>query len=79
MNASQGGLLLYFSESLPIGLYLRLKLLLPSGSKLSGIETIAEVAWTEEGGGDCRTGVRFFETSPKDMGKLKKYLRALSQ
>ncbi len=83
VNASQGGLLLHFSELLPIGLYLRLKVLLPSGSKLSGIETIAEVAWTdirwEEGEGDCRTGVRFFEASPKDMRKLKKYLRALSQ
>ncbi len=34
VNASQGGLLLYFSEPLPIGLYLRLKLLLHSGTEL---------------------------------------------
>ncbi len=83
VNASQGGLLLYFSELLPIGLYLRLKLFLPSGHKRSAIETIAEVTWADthcgEGGGDCRTGVRFFDTSPEDMSKLKKFLLGLSQ
>ena len=83
MNASQGGLLLYFSEPLQIGQYLRLKLFLSSDSTLIAIETIAEVAWTDihlgEGWGDYRTGVRFFDTSPEDMSKLKKFLLALSQ
>ena len=83
MNTSQGGLLLYFSEPLEIGQYLRLKLFLSSGSRLSAIETIAEVAWTDihlgEGWGDYRTGVRFFDTSPEDMSKLKKSLLGLSQ
>ena len=83
MNASQGGLLLYFSEPLQIGQYLRLKLFLSSGSTLIAIETIAEVAWTDthlgEGWGDYRTGVRFFDTSPEDMSKLKKFLLGLSQ
>jgi hypothetical protein len=83
MNASQGGLLLYFSEPVQIGQYLRLKLFLSSGSTLSAIETIAEVAWTDihldEGWGDYRTGVRFFDPSPEDMSKLKKFLLALSQ
>jgi len=83
MNASQGGLLLYFSEPLQIGQYLKLKLFLSSGSTLSAIETIAEVAWTDihldEGWGDYRIGVRFFDTSPEDMSKLKKFLLGLSQ
>ena len=83
MNASQGGLLLYFSEPLQIGQYLRLKLFLPSGFRSSTIETLAEVAWTDihldEGWGDYRTGVRFFDTSPEGMSKLKKFLLMLSQ
>ena len=83
MNASQGGLLLYSSEPLPIGLYLRLKLSLPSGSKLRAIEAIVKVAWTDihldEGWADYRSGVKFFDTSSKDMSKLKKFLLGLSQ
>jgi hypothetical protein len=81
MNASQGGLLLYFLEPLQIGQYLRLKLFLSSGSTLNAIETIAEVAWTDihlDEGGDYRTGVKFFDTSPKDTSKLKNFLLSLS-
>jgi len=83
VNASQGGLLLYFSEPLQIGQYLRLKLFLSSGSTLIAVETIAEVAWTDihlgEGWEYYRTGVRFFDTSPEEMSKLKKFLLDLSQ
>jgi c-di-GMP-binding flagellar brake protein YcgR len=83
MNASQGGLLLYFSEPLEIGQHLRLKLFLSSASASSAIETIAEVAWRDihldEGWGDYRTGVRFFDTSPEDMSKLKEFLLGFSQ
>ena len=83
MNASQGGLLLYFLEPLQIGQYLRLKLFLSSGSTLIAIKMIAEVAWTDihldEGWGDYRTGVRFFDTSPEDVNKLEKFLLGLSQ
>ena len=83
MNASQGGLLLYSSEPLPIGLYLRLKLSWVPVSKLSAIEAIAEVVWADieghEHGGDCRTGVKFSEASSKDMSKLKEFLLGLSQ
>ena len=81
MNVSQGGLSLYFSEPLQIGQYLRLNLFLSSGSTLSAIETIAEVAWTDihlDEGGDYRTGVRFFDTLPEDMRKLMKVLLSLS-
>jgi PilZ domain len=82
MNAGQGGLLLYSSEPLQIGRHLRLKLFLSSGFILRAIETIAEVAWTDiylDEGGHYRTGVRFLDTSPKDMNKLKKFLLRLSQ
>ena len=81
MNASQGGLLLYFSELLQIGQYIMLKLFLSSDSTLSAIETITEVAWTEihlDEGGAYRTGGRFVDTSPKEMSKLKNFLLSLS-
>ena len=83
MNASQAGLLLYFSEPLQIGQYLSLKLFLSSGLRLSAIETIAGVVWTDihldEGWGDYnRTGVRFFDTLPENMSKLMKVLLSLS-
>jgi len=59
-----------------------LKLFLSSDSTLSAIETITEVAWTDihlDEGGNYRAGVRFFDTSPEDMSKLKKFLLGLSQ
>ncbi len=82
MNASQGGLLLYSSEPLQIGQYLDLKLFFSSGSTLTAIEMVAKVAWVDihlgEGWGDYRTGVRFFDISPEDMGKLEEFLLGLS-
>ena len=77
MNLSGGGLLLYPSEPLPIGLYVRLKLFLPSGIRFRTIETMGKVAWTDidfAARGDYRSGVGFFDTSPKVMRKLKKFL-----
>jgi hypothetical protein len=81
MNASQGGLLLYFSEPLQIGQYIMLKLFLSSDSTLSAIETITEVAWTEihlDEGGAYRTGGRFVDTSPEDVSKMENFLLSLS-
>ncbi len=79
MNASQGGLLLHLSESLPIGVYLRLNLLLFSGSRSRSVETISAVTWTDfhsdEGWKGFRTGVRFCSTLPEDM---KNFLFGLS-
>ncbi len=82
INASQGGLLLHFSEPLQIGQYLRLKFFLPSGFRLSAIETIAEVTWinTQLGEGEehYRSGVRFINMSPKDVAKLNNFSASLS-
>jgi len=83
MNASQSGLLLYFSEPVRIGQYLSLKLILSSGLGFTAIETIVEVVWTDiylgEGWGDYRIGVKFIDISPEDMNKLKNFLLRLSQ
>jgi len=75
--------LLYFSELLQIGQYLKLKLFFSSSSTLTAIEMVAWVVWTDihlgEGWGDYRTRVRFFDISPEEMGKLKELFLGLSQ
>jgi len=82
LNISEGGLLIYFPEEMELSQYLRLKLFFSLGSKLSTVEVLAEVAWTEihfgESRGDYRCGVRFIDISSDDMTKLKNFLKSLS-
>jgi c-di-GMP-binding flagellar brake protein YcgR len=82
LNISEGGLLIYFPEKMDLSQYLSLKLFFPLGSKLSTIEVLAEVAWTEihldESWGNYRCGVRFIDISPEDMSKLKNFIGSLS-
>ncbi len=82
INASQGGLLLHLPEQMGMGMQLRLKLFFTMGSELKAIETVVEVVWVdihlEDDRGDYRTGVRFVEISPEDVGRLQDFLRSLS-
>ena len=82
LNINEGGLLIYFPEKMDLSQYLRLKLFFPLGSKLTDIEVLAEVAWTEvrlgETRGDYRCGVRFIDISPESMTKLANFLKGLS-
>jgi len=82
LNASKGGLLIYFPELMEIGQHLKLKLFFTSDSKMNTIETLAQVVWIDiylsEGWGDYRTGVRFVDISQEDLERLKNFLRSLS-
>jgi c-di-GMP-binding flagellar brake protein YcgR len=82
VNASEGGLLIYFPEMMEIGQNLKLTLFFTSGSEMRTIETLAQVVWVDihlgEGWGDYRTGVKFVDISPEDLNKLKNFLRGLS-
>lgn len=82
INASEGGLLIYFSKPMKIGQRLRMKLQFPSGSSMSAIEMWVEVVWMDvqlaTDWGDYRCGVRFIDISSEDMNKLKNFLRSLS-
>jgi diguanylate cyclase (GGDEF)-like protein len=82
-NISEGGLLLYLSESMEIGQNLMVKLFLSEGSKLNTIETQVQVVWKDilsgEGQEDYRTGVKFAYITSEDLRKLKNFLRSLSQ
>ena len=78
LDASEGGLIIYFPEQIEIGQRLRLRLFFMIGSHLNTIELLAEVAWVEmrvgKARGDYRTGVKFVDISPDDMTKLKDFL-----
>jgi len=82
VNASEGGLLVYFPEQMEIGQALRLKLFFPLGSELNMMEIVNQVIWREfhkeEEWGDYRCGVNFIDVSPEDMTKLKKFFKGIS-
>jgi len=81
-NASEGGLLVYLSEKLQIGQYVRVKLFLTSGPDLSTIQMLTQVAWTDihfgKEGEDHRCGLSFVDISSEDLNKLKDFLKNLS-
>ena len=83
LNASEGGLLVYLSQSIEIGQRLKIKLFFASGSDLSSIEVVVEVVWMDihlgEDWGDYRCGVKFLDISSEDINQLKHFLRSLSK
>jgi len=82
VNASEGGLLVYFSERMEVGQHLSMKLFFSSGFEFNAIETLVKVVWVDvhlgEDWGDYRAGVTFVEISPGDLEKLRIFLRGLS-
>ena len=82
-NASEGGLLIYFPEQMEVGQYLNVKLFFSLGAELITMEMQVEVVWVDihlgKGWGDYRFGVRFIDISPDDLGRLKHFLRSLSE
>jgi hypothetical protein len=83
VNASEGGLLIYFPEQMEIGQHLKVRLFFSSGSHLNRMECLVEVVWIDlnmgQGWGDYRTGVKFVEIVQDDLVKLKKFLKNLAQ
>ena len=83
LNASEGGLLIYFPERMEIGQQLRVKLYFSAGSDLESVECFVEVIWVDihlgESWGDHRSGVKFVDVSSEDLNKIRKFLKSLSQ
>jgi len=77
LDASEGGLQILFPEQVEIGQNLNLKLFFSSQSELNIIEALVEVVWIntqlDEGEKHYRSGVRFVNISPEDIGKLKTF------
>ncbi len=82
VNASEGGLLVYFPEEVKVGDHLRLRLFFNVGSELNTIEMVVQIAWVDlhlgREWGDYRSGVRFVDISPEDLDRLKTFLKNLS-
>lgn len=82
VNASEGGLLVYFPEEVKVGDRLRLRLFFNAGSELNTIEMVVQIAWVDlhlgREWGDYRSGVRFVDISPEDLDRLKSFLKNLS-
>ena len=83
LNASEGGLLIYFPERMEIGQQLRVKLYFSTGSDLESVECLVEIVWVDihlgESWGDHRSGVKFVDVSSDDLNKVRKFLKSLSQ
>ena len=83
INASEGGLLIYFPERMEIGQQLKIKLYFSSGTELNTLECLVEVVWIDlnlgEGWGDYRSGVKFADISEEDLVRLKTFLKTLAQ
>jgi hypothetical protein len=83
MNASEGGLLIYFPERMEIGQHLHIKLYFTAGSDLNVVECLVEIVWIDlnmgAGWGDYRTGAKFVDISQEDLDKVKGFLQSLVQ
>lgn len=82
-NASEGGLMLYLPERIPIGQTLTVKLFFPSESKLETVSARVQVVWSDlvppqQKWGDYRTGVMFSDIAPESLEKLRTFLQTLS-
>ncbi len=86
-DISEGGLLVYLSERVEVGEYLRVKLFFTLISEsMNNMQILAEVAWVvlenleAHGLVECyRCGLRFIDVKPKDLERLKVFLKSLAQ
>ena len=82
MNASEGGLLIYFPEQMEIGERLKLKLFRMLGPAVNSIGPLGEVVWVDphldETWLDYQSGVKFIEISQEDLKRLKHFFSSLS-
>jgi c-di-GMP-binding flagellar brake protein YcgR len=81
-DISKGGVMLYLPEEVEVGQNLRVKIFLATGLELKFIEAVTQVVWKDFHFGTKddyhRTGVKFVDISPEDMGKLKNFLIILN-
>jgi c-di-GMP-binding flagellar brake protein YcgR len=80
-NASEGGLLVYLPEFVPVGQMLKITIYF-SLPKIQKVDLITEVVWIDipigEKPAEFRAGLRFFEISHEDQERLTNFLRVIS-
>lgn len=81
-DASQGGLLVYLQDKLPIGTKLKIEVFFSHGFRLTPIRAQAEIVWADirgpEDWGEYKYGLKFVNIAKEDLSKLKWLLDSLS-
>lgn len=82
-DASEGGILVYLKEQVPIGTQLKIEMLFVKGLELTSIKAIAKVVWSDlaarESLGEFRYGLQFQSFHEGDLDKLKNLLKEIGQ
>jgi c-di-GMP-binding flagellar brake protein YcgR len=82
-NASEGGLLVYLSETTELGALLKIEILFVKGSELNTIRGIAKVVWSDlaakKAWGEYRYGLEFQSFQEGDLKKLKTLLKEVGK
>jgi c-di-GMP-binding flagellar brake protein YcgR len=82
-NASEGGLLVYLSETTELGTLLKIEILFVKGSELNTIRGIAKVVWSDlaakKAWGEYRYGLQFQSFQEGDLKKLKTLLQEVGK
>jgi hypothetical protein len=80
-DASEGGLLVYIRERMPIGTYLKIEILFVKGLELTSIKGITKVVWLDlaarESFGEFRYGLQFQSFHEGDLDRLKTLLNEI--
>ena len=83
VNANEGGLLIYSTKDMPVGIKLRLELLFPEGFEFNNFEAEAEIVWkgvrSDDTSEKYQYGMQFTQISEDDLGKLKQLLKGRLQ
>lgn len=81
-DASEGGLLVYLQEQVPIGTKLKIEVFFSHGFKLTPIKAQAEIVWADirgpEDWGEFKYGLKFINIGKDDFEKLRWLLDSLS-
>jgi c-di-GMP-binding flagellar brake protein YcgR len=82
-NASEGGLLVYLSETTELGALLKIEIIFVKGSELNTIRGIAKVVWSDlaakKAWGEYRYGLQFQSFQEGDLKKLKTLLQEVGK
>ncbi len=82
-NASEGGILVYLPERLPVGTLLKIEILYVRGLELDTIKAIGKVVWSDLGAreswGEHRYGLQFQNIDEKDFARLMGLLREVGK
>ncbi len=83
MNASEGGLSIYFPEQMEIGERLKLRLFRILGPAVNTVGPLGEVVWVDphldETWLDYQSGVKFVDISSEDLKRLQHFFNSFSQ